>query len=317
MERQHARSDKGRSRMIRAFATALVLFTTAGAVPPHPSLLDRVRNGQTDLPYFATRLQEMHEKGICSGKHLFEDKDGRVQASAMTTAAASGPFRVLAILVQFSDHPGATAASFFDSLMFDSAGRTVADYYSEISYGQIDIVTVNLPSSLGWRTAPQTYAWYVNGQNGTGSYPQNSQKLTEDLVDQVDPIVNFANYDNDANGYVDVLVIVHSGTGAEYSGSSNDIWSHKWGITPRLKDGVYISDYTVQPEFWSAPGDMTIGVYSHELGHGFGLPDLYDVDYSSNGVGRWCIMSFGSWLGPTGFGESPAHPCAWSRTQMG
>jgi immune inhibitor A len=60
---------------------------------------------------------------------------------------------------------------------------------------------------------------------------------------------------------------------------------------------------------------MTIGVYAHELLHGFGLPDLYDTDDGSNGVGRWCIMSYGSWNGSNG--SSPSHPCAWSRIQIG
>jgi immune inhibitor A len=116
---------------------------------------------------------------------------------------------------------------------------------------------------------------------------------------------------------VDCLLLIHSGSGAEFTGSSNDIWSHKWAISPRSKDGVTISSYTVQPEYWLNPGDMTIGVYAHELGHGFGLPDLYDTDQSSNGIGKWCLMSYGSWNGPYPGGSSPAHPCAWSRIRMG
>ena len=60
---------------------------------------------------------------------------------------------------------------------------------------------------------------------------------------------------------------------------------------------------------------MTIGVYCHELCHGFGLPDLYDIDGSSKGIGRWGLMSGGSWNGS--LGNSPAHPCAWSRVELG
>lgn len=302
---------------------AFVLPTGANAVPPHPDLLERAAAGKVRLPYFITHLDEMHAKGVCTGDDMYEHKDAAAKALGGKSPSFVGQFKVLAILVEFPAdssnpaHPSSVAASFFDSLIFDSAGNTVADYYDEISYGQLDMVTVNLPSSLGWRMAPQTYAYYVNGQNGTGAYPQNTQKLVEDLVDQIDPLVDFSNYDNDGNGYVDVLLIVHSGTGAEFSGSDNDIWSHKWSITPRYKDGVYISSYTVQPEFWSTSGDMTIGVYVHEFGHVLGLPDLYDIDYSSGGIGKWGIMAYGSWSGPTGMGESPAHPCAWSRVQMG
>ncbi|UCC45133.1 MAG: M6 family metalloprotease domain-containing protein, partial [Candidatus Zixiibacteriota bacterium] len=185
--------------------------------------------------------------------------------------------------------------------------------------GQLDIVTVNLPSTIGWTRAPQTYAYYVDGQRGIGTYPTNSQGLIEDLVDLVDGSVDFSQYDNDFDGDVDILLVIHSGTGAELSGLDTDIHSHKWSLPwPGVnKDGVNVYSYTIQPEFWLSPGDMTIGVYAHELCHGFGLPDLYDTDYSSNGIGDWGIMSFGSWNGPNNRGGSPAHPSAWSRVEMG
>ena len=303
---------------IGSIFTAIVLLTAvSSAAPPHPSLLERSANGEVPLPYFITHLDEMHKKGICVGHNVYQHKSTQTQALGKRSPGFTGQFKALAILVEFTDHPSSVSASFFDSLIFDSVGNTVADYYDEISYGQLDMVTVNLPSSLGWRMAPETYDYYVDGLNGTGTYPQNTQKLVEDLVDQIDPLVDFSNYDNDGDGYLDLLIVVHSGTGAEYSGSNDDIWSHKWGINPRYKDGVYISSFSIQPELWSTPGDMTIGVYAHELGHGFGLPDLYDIDNTSYGIGKWGIMAYGSWNGPTGFGESPAHPCAWSRIQMG
>lgn len=296
---------------------AFILTATVHAVPPHPDLLKRATDGKANLPYFVTHLDEMHAKGICTGNNIYELKDAASQALGEKSPGIIGQFKTLAILVEFTDHPSFVPAVFFDSLIFDSVGKTVSNYYDEISYGQLDMVTINLPSTLDWRTAPQTYAYYVDGQNGTGAYPQNTQKLVEDLVDQIDSLVDFSDYDNDNNGYVDIVLVIHSGTGAEFSGSNNDIWSHKWSIVPRYKDGVYISNYTMQPEFWSTSGDMTIGVYCHEFGHVLGLPDLYDTDYSSSGIGKWGIMSYGSWLGPTGMGESPAYPCAWSRIQMG
>jgi immune inhibitor A len=300
-----------------AVSVLVFLTRTATAVPPHPDLAEKIAAGKSTAAAYVADLAERHARGICTGHNPYESENLQKNGESSNALAPTlvGPFKALAILVEFSDHPSSVNATFFDSLIYDSVGSTVRTFYDEISFSQIDIVTANLPSVLGWRTAPQTYSYYVNGAYGTGPYPNNSQKLVEDLVDQVDPLVDFTQYDNDSNGYVDVLIIVHTGSGAEYTGNSNDIWSHKWGISPRQKDGVYISSFTVQPELWSSPGDMTIGVYAHELGHGFGLPDLYDVDGSSNGVGRWCLMSYGSWNGS--LGSSPAHPCAWSRIEMG
>lgn len=300
----------------RLLALCMLLSAAAAwAMPPNPDLLDSVADGRLQPTYYMAHHDDLLKRGVCQPTLMFQRAVAKHSIASSVSAAT--PFRILAILVQFTDHPSQVPATFFDSLVFSDNGSTVKHYFNEISNAQIDLVTLNLPSSMGWRTAPQTYAYYVGGQNGLGTYPTNAQKMVEDIVDQVDPLVDFKQYDNDKDGYVDVVMVIHAGRGAEQSGSNADIWSHKWAINPRHKDGVYVSDYTMQPEYWTSPGDMTIGVYAHELSHGFGLPDLYDTDGSSNGIGRWCIMAYGSWNGPASRGGSPAHPCAWSRIAMG
>ncbi|MBK7141153.1 MAG: M6 family metalloprotease domain-containing protein [bacterium] len=303
------------------FATLFIFsgVLSALAMPPHPDLVQSTAAGKQAPSYYIEHRDELQAKGVCIPDESLKRAlaAARSQAKASLSPSAGTPFRILAILVQFSDHASQVSATFFDSLVFSTSGNTVRDYFDEVSYAQIDIVTVNMPSSLGWRTAPQTYAYYVNNAQGLGSYPNNSQKLVEDLVDQINPLVDYTQYDNDSDGYVDVVMVIHSGRGAEFTGANTDIWSHKWGITPRLLDGVRVFNYTMQPEYWSNPGDMTIGVYAHELAHGFGLPDLYDTDNSSNGIGRWCLMSYGSWNGPSNRGGSPSHPSAWCRIDMG
>ena len=299
-------------------ASAVLLWVRVSvAAPPHPDLLGRIERGEIAQPHYLSHLDELKARGVDNPGAPYRQSMTRCLSDGPSALAASGQFRALAVLVDFSDNRSAVEAAFFDSLIYDSLGATVRDYYGEVSYGQLDIVTVHRPSDLGWRLAPRPYAYYVNGQNGVGQYPQNTQKLVEDLTDQLDPLVDFSLYDNNRDGYVDVLLVIHAGSGAEFTGSDDDIWSHEWAITPRLKDGVYISTFTIQPEYWTYPGDMTIGVSCHELGHGLGLPDLYDIDYSSNGIGKWCLMGYGSWLGPDNRGESPAHLCAWSKAKVG
>ena len=71
----------------------------------------------------------------------------------------------------------------------------------------------------------------------------------------------------------------------------------------------------VAPEYTYSAGDSTIGVYAHEFGHlAFGLPDLYDIDYSGGGIGPWSLMSFGNW---NNGGATPAQLDAWSKIQNG
>lgn len=285
--------------------TALIILAgQVQAMPPHPDLRDRVEAGLVKKPLNDFSNGPLGESFKVSG------------LPSAKAPAASGVFKALCLLVDFSDEVSQVSAYKFDSLIFADRSGTVHDYYSEVSYGQLDIVAVVLPSSIGWLRAPQSYAYYVDDNYGTESpYPNNSQKLCEDLVDLADPLVDFSEYDNDGNGFVDVVIIAHAGAGAEFTGSSSDIWSHKWSIIPRNYDGVNVSDYTIVPEYWIAPGDLTIGVFCHELGHAFGLPDLYDTDGSSNGVGDWSLMSSGSWNGY--LGNSPAHPDAWCKQQLG
>ncbi|HDL00801.1 MAG TPA: hypothetical protein ENH23_01025, partial [candidate division Zixibacteria bacterium] len=133
----------------------LSIFLQPKAMPPNPKMLENAKAANVELPYFITNLDKMHAKGICTGKNNYEQIFQNAKLSANYATQVSGQFRILAILVQFSDEPSNTPAVFFDSLLFDSNGYTVHDYYDKASYGQLDLMTINLPSSLGWVTAPQ------------------------------------------------------------------------------------------------------------------------------------------------------------------
>ncbi len=57
-----------------------------------------------------------------------------------------------------------------------------------------------------------------------------------------------------------------------------------------------------------------IGVFCHEWGHVLGQIDFYDTDYSSNGVGTWCLMGAGNYNNNS---QSPAHFSALSKAENG
>jgi len=52
---------------------------------------------------------------------------------------------------------------------------------------------------------------------------------------------------------------------------------------------------------------------AHETGHGFGLPDLYDTDGTSEGVGEYSLMGSGNYTSPF----SPTRMDAWSLNELG
>ena len=293
-----------------AVGVALILIPVSTAMPPHPELVRRISLGKAEASYYLSNLEGLRAVGIDAGSRPLFGATGIVAKPGV-----SGNFKILTLLVDFSDKPASVNAVDFDSLIYINISGSVNNFYRQNSYNALSIVSPVYPSVLGWYRAPQTYAYYTNNQNGLGAYPQNAQKLVEDIVNLADPYVDFSQFDNDSDGYVDGLIIAHAGPGAEFTGNNYDIWSHQWSITPRLKDGVNIYTYSMNPEYWTAPGDITLGVYSHELGHILGLPDLYDTDYSSKGIGNWSLMAGGSWNGVNG--SSPSHFDAWSKIFLG
>lgn len=249
----------------------------------------------------------------------------------------AGTVRNLVVLCRFADH--ATGAhtrpqADFDTLFNAPGGDpalaptgSVRDYYAETSYG-----TMTLQSTVvAWVTLANNEAYYADGKDGTGgTYPKNAQGMVKDALDLVDPLVNFGGFDQDNDGYIDAITIIHSGYGAETGGGGgNWIWSHRWALW-QVPGGQWTSgdnnsagakvkvyDYHTEPALWGTSGTdiVRIGVICHETGHFFGLPDLYDTDNSSQGAGSWCLMA-NSW----GFDGSQLHPphfCAWCKVQLG
>jgi immune inhibitor A len=279
-------------------------------MPPHPDLMSRIESGEVDRPFFFDSKEDLRARGIDT-PHLVElIRD--ISAGTVRT-----DFNAIAILVDFDDNTWNVQPSFFDTLLYGNPTGTLKDYWEEATYGNLTVVTVDLPSDLGWYRMPEDYSYYVDGYHGFGSYPNNAQRLAEHAVQAADPYVDFSDYDNDGDGYVDALFIIHSGPGAEFTGSADDIWSHKWVMwNEQVVDGCTTYVYSMEPEYWELFGDMTCGVYAHEMGHSvFGLPDLYDYDNDSYGLGRWSLMAGGSWNGYRG--DSPSHPDAYCRIQTG
>ncbi|MBN1593896.1 MAG: M6 family metalloprotease domain-containing protein [Candidatus Coatesbacteria bacterium] len=223
-----------------------------------------------------------------------------------TERLSVGDRRALLILVDFEDNPAQYGLDHFREKLFSKdefPTGSFRDFYLDNSYGKLDIEG----DVAGWYRMPNDYSYYVNHYYGFGSYPQNAQKLVEDAVSAADEDVDFSDYDNDDDGIVDMLIVAHAGV--EGAGDPDGIWSHVSATSGFLPtDGVYVFKFAMCPEISS------IGVYCHEFGHVLGLPDLYDTDYSSTGVGSWTLMASGA---HNGGGETPAHLDAWCKMRLG
>lgn len=211
---------------------------------------------------------------------------------------------------------------------------TMAEHYEEMSYGQFFLAG----TVYGWYELEQGAEFYEGSQtepydNGFNGPPGGTGEFLLETLTQSDLEIDFTQYDNDGpdgiansgddDGYVDAAFFVHSGRGGE--GGGPYIWSHRWvysgwwGSHFETNDMgangnfIRVNDYIMQPAMSTGTGMIEIGVFSHEFGHALGLPDLYDTDYSTSGLGSWCLMASGSWSTPS----SPVHMSAWCKEMMG
>lgn len=306
-------------KIIPLVIVVLALALSVAAMPPHPDLVKQLRD-EGRLDKIGQRLEQARAKGVWSTEVASVDPKSPSGKALWVEPDQVDTFRVIVLLVDFSDNEAESGATFaqpvdFEQLLFSHNSSdlhlSMTEFYEMNSYGGFYM----LGDVAGWYRLPHSYDWYVQGQNGWGSYPQNAQGMAEDAILAADPDVDYSQYDNDGDGWIDGLFIVHAGPGAEQTGSDDHIWSHKWSLYSTLNlDGVNLHDYSMEPEEYQGVGIMSMGVFAHEYGHYLGLPDLYDTDYSSAGVGDWSLMAGGSW---NAGGNRPAFFDAWCKSQLG
>lgn len=269
---------------------------------------------------------------------------GLFAPSPLRQLKTTGEIRALVLAIEFPESPGHGAVrpiEYFENLAFAETGKSLRTYYREASYAQLAVTG----SVAGWFGSEFSYFYYVNADATAGTsddygfditsrafdpntdtYPRNVWGLVMETAALADGEIDFSDFDNDGDGRVDALFVVHSGLGAEevaLASNANFIWSHKSNLSEYLSqirqpafvvDGVEIANYVMIPETGH------LGVICHEFGHVLGLPDIYRTD-PENGVqesvvGSFDIMDNGGWL-PDGRGSTPGHFGAWCKYQLG
>lgn len=237
------------------------------------------------------------------------------------------------ILVNFADTTPTTTAADFTTLLFSTGSWSLKDYYDEVSYGRFTVSSGPF-GVTGWVAAANPHDYYGQ-KSGWGPPDMWPGDLAYEAVQQADAAVDFSAYDSNGDCKVDVVAIVHQGPGQEASGVATDIWSHSWSLTVTKGYGLshygpyttndlctadpsrymVVDNYIMQPETYVG-AITTMGVFAHEYGHALGLIDLYDSDYTSEGVGNWSLMASGSWGGVSRNGDRPTHLDPWSKTVL-
>ncbi len=260
---------------------------------------------------------------------------GGGDAPSQAPSTFNGP--VLFILTEFSDRSG----TYTESSFADFITNNISDYFDKASYGNVSLSSANETFGtanngvVGW-----VNVGYAHPNTGSSTGTANRQ-LSRDAIIAADAYVDFSAYDGNSDGYVDsdelAVVIIAAGFERSYSSSyTPNVWGHKWSVggtvVAPVVDGVTVGAYHSGAGGYAQFGEIhqssvsnghqaTMGIMVHELGHLiFGLPDLYDTDGSSNGIGAFGIMASGSWgkaNSDTNSGETPVLPSAWSKANQG
>jgi len=265
------------------------------------------------------------------GSHASHNKGRRLNE------LTKGKLKNLVIPILFLDHQSRDLPTKEDISMLWNAPRghpvhhtatnqSIRDFYLENSYGQLDINS----TVIDWVEVSKTEAYYAAGESGGAA---ELMELLHEVLNTVDSLLDFSEFDENNDGYIDAIAFVHSGFGAEYGGYDEDdtfytsrIWSHKWTIfSPSTwqyhpwesDEGVMVGDYHMETILNGVSGSTisTIAVGAHETGHFLGLPDLYDTDGSSSGIDTWGVMA-NSW-GWDYTGDVPPSFSVWSKYVLG
>ena len=206
---------------------------------------------------------------------------------------------------------------------------SVSQYFNDMSKGQFtpqfDIV--------GPVTVSNNSAYY--GGNFGNSTDTNFAKMIAEACKNVSNKVNFADYDQNNDGYVDLVYIIYAGYSESFSGNSSDCLWPKSGTNNfyepgtnnlLMLDGKQICRYGINNELNATPSDWIdgkpllngIGLFCHEFSHTMGLPDLYPTVETSRVDNQnpeyWDLMDGGEYT-YNGYFPTPYSP--WEMDVMG
>ena len=195
--------------------------------------------------------------------------------------------------------------------------KGVRGYFKDCSYGKFT-PEFNV---VGPVKLPREQTYYGEGDD-------NIEALMEDACSAIDNIVNFADYDANNDGMVDLVYVIYAGHSANYGGNKvTDIWPKSGTVnTTNTYDGKSIHRYGVSNELAGKENKKKekekingIGLFCHEFSHTLGLPDIYAYktpaeDQDNQGMEYWDLMDGG----PSVYnGMIPPSYLAWEREVMG
>lgn len=327
------------------------LVCSAWAVPARRGEIVKTQPDGTQIVVYQYGDEHFHWMTNEKGEWLKMDVDGfyrvtealsaeQIEAKRMAApsraAQAATPLNIaprgLVILVNFTDVAFETDKAEMDSML---TGKNYTRDYSYFYRGKKQSITSKgsawqyfYDSSnghydpqfdvIGPVTVSKNMAYYGKNVSDFDAAPWTMVKEACQLVDDS---VDFKQYDNNNDGYVDFVYVIYAGYGEADGGDKNTIWPHSYwlleaGITCKL-DGKYVDLYACGNEMDSRTNYHTgIGTFCHEFSHVLGLPDLYETTgYGTyKTIGAWSILDYGPYNND---GNTPPAYSAYEQFFMG
>ena len=215
--------------------------------------------------------------------------------------AATGTLNNIVVYIRFADQ-----AEFFanqqdyTALFNNTTGNSMRNYFNEVSYNQLDIISHFYPINngtviLSYQDSYNTgYYCQYNAVTNPSGYTDEQRTNREHtlLLNAINYIKNqipsSLNIDYDNDGFVDNICFIIRST----SMPSSILWPHKWGL---YSYDVRINNkraytYNIQSDSGLLPSQNN-GVLCHEMNHTFGAPDLYHPSGDASPVGIWDVMA--------------------------
>jgi M6 family metalloprotease-like protein len=222
---------------------------------------------------------------------------------------AKGTIKGLVILVQFKDSqfqlsdPNTEYTKYMNQEGYSNYGMSgsARDFYVQNSNGVFS-PTFDV---YGPVTLTENVAYYGANDSYTG-YDKRADIMVLQAVKALDASIDYDDYDNDGDGYVDFIYVFYAGLGEADGGSANTIWPHASYVEYqsdgyKTEDGVFAYSYATSNEVSGSANTKGIyaldgiGTFAHEFGHVLGLDDLYatDSDVSNETPANWDLMDAG------------------------
>lgn len=249
-----------------------------------------------------------------------------INPSKLTKANEAAESQYLVILVNFKDRSFSFKNSDFDKWLnekdysVDGGTGSVKDYYRDNSMGKF------IPNFIvvGPYTLEHDQIYYAENNEETGEDTNPRAMVVEAcrMAKADNPNMDFAQYDNDKDGYMDNVYVIYAGYSEASTGNGDDMWPHSWTLKEEAItiDGITINNYSCSAELVGAGGTKMdgIGTFTHEFGHILGLKDMYDTDEYIDGYGidpgSYSLYASGSYNNDS---RTPPYLMAFERMQMG